>query len=164
MKQLIITMYLISGSFFSIAQSVSPEVVAASGDYNEGSGVTISWTLGEIMTETYSGTDINLTQGFQQSSYSITSVEEYLPEALSVTVYPNPATDKVFMNIRGSETTRIKVELFDLQGKTIHSQVFDNIPQIIEMNLTPYANSAYLLKITDTGSTKCNTYKIQKIG
>lgn len=49
-----------------MAQSVSPEVVSSAGDYYEGANGSLSWTLGEIATETYSnGTNI-LTQGFQQ--------------------------------------------------------------------------------------------------
>jgi len=48
------------------AQSVSPEVVASAGDYFEGINASLSWTLGEIATETYSNGNIILTQGFQQ--------------------------------------------------------------------------------------------------
>jgi hypothetical protein len=42
-------------------------VVASSGDHFEGTNASISWTLGEIATETYSNGNIILTQGFQQS-------------------------------------------------------------------------------------------------
>ncbi len=52
--------------FFVNAQSVSPQVVASGGDYFEGSSVSLSWTLGEIATETLSNGNIILTQGFQQ--------------------------------------------------------------------------------------------------
>ncbi|MCB2218849.1 MAG: hypothetical protein KQI35_00535 [Bacteroidetes bacterium] len=50
----------------SIAQTVSPQVIATSGDYFEGTGVSLSWTLGELVTETFAAGDIILTQGFQQ--------------------------------------------------------------------------------------------------
>ena len=49
-----------------MAQSVSPEVVASAGNYFEGTGVSLSWTLGELATETFSNGSIILTQGFQQ--------------------------------------------------------------------------------------------------
>lgn len=49
-----------------MAQSVSPEVVSASGDYFDNGNVSLSWTLGEIATETYSNGNVILTQGFQQ--------------------------------------------------------------------------------------------------
>lgn len=47
------------------AQSVTPEVVATTGETFSNSTVTLEWTLGEIMTETYPGS-ILLTQGFHQ--------------------------------------------------------------------------------------------------
>ncbi|NOX47177.1 MAG: hypothetical protein GXO89_09395 [Chlorobi bacterium] len=60
----ILTVMLISLTIS--AQSVSPEVVASAGDYYENGNLSISWTLGEIATETYSNGGIILTQGFQQ--------------------------------------------------------------------------------------------------
>jgi hypothetical protein len=48
------------------AQSLSPTVIATAGDYSTASGVSLSWTLGEIATETYTNGGYYLTQGFQQ--------------------------------------------------------------------------------------------------
>jgi hypothetical protein len=53
-------------SFAVAAQSLSPEVIASSGDYYENANASLSWTLGEIATETYSAGGSILTQGFQQ--------------------------------------------------------------------------------------------------
>ncbi|MBC8488731.1 MAG: hypothetical protein H8D45_22130 [Bacteroidetes bacterium] len=53
-------------SFAVAAQSLSPEVIASSGDYYENANASLSWTLGEIATETYSNASNILTQGFQQ--------------------------------------------------------------------------------------------------
>jgi hypothetical protein len=52
--------------FLLAAQSVSPEVISSSGDYFEGPNASLSWTLGEIATETYTAGNVILTQGFQQ--------------------------------------------------------------------------------------------------
>lgn len=49
-----------------IAQSTSPEVIASSGDYYESANASLSWTMGELATETYSSGVNTLTQGFQQ--------------------------------------------------------------------------------------------------
>jgi len=51
---------------FIMAQSVSPQVVSSAGDYFEGTNASLSWTLGEIATETFVAGDVILTQGFQQ--------------------------------------------------------------------------------------------------
>lgn len=48
------------------AQSLTPQVISSAGDFYQGSNVSLSWTLGEIATETYDNGNIVLTQGFQQ--------------------------------------------------------------------------------------------------
>lgn len=56
---------------YILAQSVSPQVVSSAGDYYDNGNISLSWTLGEIATETFSNGNIMLTQGFQQP-YGIT--------------------------------------------------------------------------------------------
>jgi hypothetical protein len=48
------------------AQSLSPTVVTTSGGYYPSNNASLSWTLGEIATETFSNGGYILTQGFQQ--------------------------------------------------------------------------------------------------
>ncbi|MEL7163603.1 MAG: hypothetical protein AAFN92_22790 [Bacteroidota bacterium] len=47
------------------AQSVTPEVVAPAGTTFTNGTISLEWTLGEIMTETFTGSVV-LTQGFHQ--------------------------------------------------------------------------------------------------
>jgi len=64
---------LISG--FLSAQTVSPEVISTSGDYFSNASASLSWTLGELATETLTAGNITLTQGFQQTySLQITGI------------------------------------------------------------------------------------------
>jgi hypothetical protein len=57
------------------AQTLSPVVLESSGNYYESTNVSLSWTLGEIATETYTSGNIILTQGFQQpTSVSLTGI------------------------------------------------------------------------------------------
>ena len=69
---------LIIGCIISLTvagQSVSPEVIASSGNYYEAANASLSWTLGEVAVETYSSGGITLTQGFQQPvSLSVHSI------------------------------------------------------------------------------------------
>ena len=66
MKNLICftTFLLITSHLF--AQSIERDVVASSGDYFENANGSLSWTLGELATETYISGNAILTQGFQQ--------------------------------------------------------------------------------------------------
>lgn len=66
MKNIIISMITLLVPILINAQSVSPEVISSSGDYFVGANGSLSWTLGEIATETFISGNIILTQGFQQ--------------------------------------------------------------------------------------------------
>ncbi|MCF8403897.1 MAG: hypothetical protein K9H58_08130 [Bacteroidales bacterium] len=62
---------ILIGAGFLMAQSIERNVIASSGDYFEGANISLSWTLGEIATETYTVADNILTQGFQQPGISL---------------------------------------------------------------------------------------------
>ncbi len=77
MKKLIVI--CISVAFFVIAINANAQqVIASAGGYYEGDNISISWTLGEPVIETFTGADIILTQGFQQP-YSF-----YLSQVLNI--------------------------------------------------------------------------------
>ncbi len=68
---LLLTLSLLLLGFSIFAQSIEREVVASSGDYYEGANISLSWTLGEIATETYDNGSNILTQGFQQPDITV---------------------------------------------------------------------------------------------
>nr|NQU93634.1 hypothetical protein [Bacteroidota bacterium] len=49
-----------------IIQSSAQQVISTAGGYFEGENISLSWTLGEPVIETFEGNGIILTQGFQQ--------------------------------------------------------------------------------------------------
>lgn len=71
MKIQILLIVLIVGTIICTAQSIERDVIASSGDYFEGDNISLSWTLGEISTETYSNGSNILTQGFQQPDITL---------------------------------------------------------------------------------------------
>jgi hypothetical protein len=72
MKTIILTIMIAAmGTGVLIAQSIERDVVASSGDYFEGADISLSWTLGETATKTYSSDDNILTQGFQQPDITL---------------------------------------------------------------------------------------------
>ncbi|MCD4697206.1 MAG: hypothetical protein K8S16_13295 [Bacteroidales bacterium] len=78
MKNLFITILLFGLTATLSAQSISSEVISASGDYFVNTNASLSWTLGEPITETFANGNIVLTQGFQQS------VTEIIIEGISL--------------------------------------------------------------------------------
>jgi len=62
----------------AFCQSNQSEAISSSGNYFEQNGISLSWTLGETITETFPNNNIILTQGFQQTICSQTNIREYL--------------------------------------------------------------------------------------
>jgi hypothetical protein len=56
---------IIAFAFLSF-QAKAQQVIASAGGYYEGENISLSWTLGEPVTETFSAGGVILTQGFQQ--------------------------------------------------------------------------------------------------
>lgn len=68
-------MFMLLFSFVSwglFAQTLSPTAISSAGGYSTGTSVSLSWTLGEIATETFSNGSYILTQGFQQPVEGVT--------------------------------------------------------------------------------------------
>ncbi len=65
-----ITFFLV-GITTCLSQSIERSVVASSGDYYEAGNISLSWTLGEIATETHTSGNTILTQGFQQPDITL---------------------------------------------------------------------------------------------
>ncbi|MCF8403918.1 MAG: hypothetical protein K9H58_08235 [Bacteroidales bacterium] len=62
------------GMVFSLsllAQSITPEAIVSSGGYFEDANNSISYSLGELATQTYSNGALILTEGFQQTFSSL---------------------------------------------------------------------------------------------
>lgn len=65
MKKIILWVCVLAAAELQ-AQSISQSVIASAGDYSSSTSASLSWTLGEICTETFSNGGNVLTQGFQQ--------------------------------------------------------------------------------------------------
>ncbi|WP_020571730.1 T9SS type A sorting domain-containing protein [Neolewinella persica] len=112
MRNLICNLLLVLASHTLGAQSLTPEVVATTGETFSNSTVTLEWTLGEIMTETFSER-ITMTQGFHQPPEGVPPVGTTALSADNpIVLYPNPATKRV--NVR----LPVGAELLNLLGVT----------------------------------------------
>ena len=114
---------LLTASFLSLcmgvsAQSISPEVIASSGEHFEAGNAQLSWTIGEPMIETYTAGSNMLTQGFHQTELMITSIEEENTPNLQVDVYPNPVRENVNIDLKGNEE-ELQMDLYDMKGKQL---------------------------------------------
>ena len=95
------------------------ETVTTAGGEASGSGGTASYTVGQVFYTTQTGTNGNtVAQGVQQP-FEI-SVVTGIPEAkginLSVSAYPNPATDYLTVKVENYDTDRSEEHTSELQS------------------------------------------------
>ena len=69
------------------------QVIASSGSSGSAAGYSVEWTLGEPVIETFTLSNHILTQGFHQTGFLATSLQDFELPGLLVRVYPNPVGD-----------------------------------------------------------------------
>lgn len=160
MKRTIFTITLwLFAMIFAKAQYMSPEVISSSGGDFHGTGSSLSWTLGEPVTETSTGSNAILTQGFQQDNYTVVSVFENPSADISVSVYPNPVTDIINISAKNSGET-LNITLSDITGKLLLDKKTNESKT--QLNMKQYPVSNYVLIIKDNRGEIIRTFKIVK--
>ena len=77
---------------------------------------------------------------------NILSVDEILTEHTLLTVYPNPAND--FINLESNYTPIQKIEIYDIQGRLVLSQIVRETLLQYHLNISELSSGSYLLKAT----------------
>ncbi len=151
----IILLLLFSGTIFS--QEIISEVIGVSGtDFSNSEG-SISFTIGEPIIASYSQDDIILTQGFQQSTFTITRIDREEELEMSISVYPNPTSR--FVNIVYNDEP-YSCLLFDMSGKIIRRE--DAINGSLSIDLSSYTDGSYILNVVNGKGRQIAKYKIVK--
>ncbi|MCK4406378.1 MAG: T9SS type A sorting domain-containing protein [Bacteroidales bacterium] len=164
MKKILLSILMITSIEITYCQSISREVNASAGEYFINSNSSISWTLGEIVTETFVSDDNTLTQGFQQSLLYVFIINENADSIFNINVYPNPTNSILNINIDSKIKTSISIKLFDIHGNCLFDKEINGNKNFYEkINLSNYRNSMYLLKIISSKNKFVKSYKIQKV-
>jgi len=135
--------------------------IPASGGNASGSGGTGSYTIGQVVYTTNTGTNWSAAQGVQQP-YEIsvvTGIEKAKDISLEIVVYPNPASDFLTLKVENYDIESLSYKLFDANGKLLESKKVTGNETIISLaNLLP---SLYFLKVIDN-QKEIKTFKIIK--
>jgi hypothetical protein len=128
-----------------IFNSEAQEIISTSGNYFENGNYSVSSTLGEPIGDTFSGTENILTQGFQQSRPIFMTSDEAPSVEPFINVYPNPASDHLYIRLSDLKSGRLNYEFIDISGR---SQLAGQLKDIDnEIAIAHLSSSIYLLKI-----------------
>jgi Secretion system C-terminal sorting domain len=137
----------------------SGTVISTGGGFATGSsGYTLSYTIGEMSAiQTFSKTNVILTQGFQQPVDQITGILETERTADgSFSIYPNPVQGTLWYGFEFSDRGDVSVSVYDMAGKLIETPLtesYDNGKVIHRMDCSAYAAAMYIMTATFTPSS-----------
>ena len=159
-KQLKLSVLLLLG--LSLATSVmAQETTPASGGNASGSGGSMSYTVGQVLYTTNTGTNGSIAEGVQQpfEISVVVGIDQARDIILKCTAYPNPATDLLILEVEIPDGKNLFFQLYDIMGKLLISKkLIDNKTTIPMSNLAP---ATYFLKVTDN-QIVVKTFKIVK--
>ena len=136
--------------------------VPASGGNTAGSGGSASYTIGQMVYTTGTGSNGSVRQGVQQP-YKISVVnglEQASGITLTCTAEPNPTTDFLILKVDAAFTLQsISYKLYDINGKLLENKkATGSETSIVMSNL---AAATYFLKVTE-GKKELKTFKVIK--
>ena len=146
---------------FLISVIQAQEVIPASGGNATGSGGKVSYTVGQVVYKTNSGTNGSVAEGVQQpfEISEIIGIKEAKDINLICTAYPNPTNDFFNLKVENYNIENLSYQLFEISGKLIEKKKISSKETIISsINLV---SGVYFLKIIDD-SKEIKTFKIVK--
>jgi len=138
------------------------EVIPASGGKAIGTGGSVSYSVGQMVYTTNTGTNnYSIAEGVQQP-YEISivaGIEQAKGINLKCLAYPNPTTDFIILKVENFNNENLIYLLFDIKGNLIERKKFTGNEIHIMMGMLVPAN--YFLKILSNKKV-IKTFKIIK--
>jgi len=135
--------------------------INATGGNASGSGGSASYSVGQVVYTTNTGTNGSVAQGVQQpfEISVVTAIEEAKGINLSVSAYPNPTTDYLTLEVKEYELSNLHFQLYDMSGKLLQNEkITGNQTSIVMSNLVP---ATYFVKVIQDNK-EVKTFKIIK--
>ena len=151
------TILSIAFSLFGFICVQAQENTVVAGGNATGTGGTASYSVGQVVYTSNANTTGSVSQGLQQAYEIYALGVSEIAMDISLTVYPNPTTDK--LNLKVDNAEGLRYELYDLQGRLI---VGDNISTTTTtINTGSLPRATYLVKVI-TAKNLVKTFKVIK--
>jgi hypothetical protein len=149
---------------FSISVVTAQEVLPVSGGNALGDNGSLSYSVGQVIFTAVHGTSVTISQGVQQPFQisAVTGTEKVAGIDLSVTAYPNPATDFLILKIDGGVVAGFPLPeymLLDINGRILRREKITGSQTQIEM--TGFEPAIYFMKVMQSNN-EIKTFKIIK--
>lgn len=138
--------------------SAQSAIVSTGGDVL--SNGSLSYSVGQLVGETYKGTNGSLSMGVQQPfEIQIVNGIKDTRISLSMQAFPNPTTDYLTLMADNFDFTHATIQLYDMEGRLLwHKAMATNEARI---SLQDFTAAIYILRIMDN-QKEIKSFKIIK--
>jgi len=145
------------------AQEISPQVLSNAGESYEGQNIQLDWTLGELAVSTLTTPNQQVTQGFHQTYYTISSLSELPADFGKIAVFPNPTTDWINLDMSFDEIQKVQTSLFDVDGKLIWTKEVSGQVFSEKYSFATLPAGSYFLHFLFNGKSYSKAFQINKM-
>ena len=152
---------ILSLILLSIGSLQGQEAIVATGGAATGPTGSVSYSVGQVAYQTYTGTGGTVHQGVQQPWEISTpvAIENTEDISLLMNVYPNPTSGAFKLIVGTLENRNLRYRLFDMNGLLVQDQKIDS--EETEIFLQDLSSSMYFLKIMNNNQ-EIKVFKIVK--
>lgn len=148
--------------FFAIvicSDLLSQQVVATAGNSSGNAYGSISYTIGEGVSQTFTSGNITVTQGFQQPAIFVSLLKEPEDSGVAITIFPNPTRDFLKVKILNEFKPGMQYLLLDINGRLLLQKKLESSETEISFN--QFSNGIYFIKV-QSELRVIKTFKIVK--
>ncbi|MEN8187604.1 MAG: T9SS type A sorting domain-containing protein [Bacteroidota bacterium] len=156
LKIILFALFLISYGEIYAQNVISVTAAKATGVNGD-----VAYAVGQLFYTSFSGSGGVVAQGIQHPKETIITLgtEEFFENSSLLTIYPNPASEFLSLDVKNIDWQNLQYKLFDVNGRTLQDKDFTgNKTQIDLRRLKP---AVYFLKITENHNNIRN-FKIIK--
>jgi len=146
---------------FELAGLQAQEATSATSGNASGSGGSVSYSVGQVIDTTSTGTNGSVAQGVQQpfEISAVTGLEEAKGIRLTVLAYPNPTTNFLTLKVENYDNTNLSYQILDMNGKLLErKKLKGDGTRLVMRNLVP---ATYFVKVIQ-GNKEVKIFKIIK--
>lgn len=122
--------------------------------------VMLSEILSEFTTKTHKH-ELKEKHVFTEFKIPSTVSIKKLSTSNNIKIYPNPASDCIFINIKENNQTSSTMNLYDLNGRLILNRVIDKNENSIKVDLSGFKAGMYLMEVKNKNEVSRNRILIR---
>lgn len=145
------------------SQTSDLNLISTAGAYFETENFSLSWSLGEVLTESLESDSYILTQGFQQGGDYSTRIPFNIVHSCDFVIYPNPASQSFNLEFLNYESNfqEVFISLFDISGQMVMKKQVDQL--LNTMDISILKSGTYFVKVEGVSAIEKKVLILEKI-